>query len=157
MNVKKLIKELKKQEKIKLVEPNENVSKSYLEKSRNSLKAGKILLSQNLVEESISMSYYGMYNKLLSLLYKVGIKSENHFFSIFVMKEVFNFENKEILFAKKERINKQYYANSNLMVEDAKEMVDISEDFCDNLGSFINRVSIEKVKEYRNKFLALIK
>ena len=52
------------------------------------------------------MSYYAMYNKLLSLLYKIGIKSENHFFSIFILKEIFDFDNELIVYAKKERIQR---------------------------------------------------
>ena len=133
MKIKKLIKELKKRGKIKLIQESKDIAKSYFEKSKNSFKAAKILLNQKLIEESISMSYYAMYNKLLSLLYKIGIKSENHFFSIYILKEVFDLDNKDILFAKKERINKQYYPNSNLVKKDAKELIKLSESFIEKL------------------------
>jgi len=157
MKTKKLIKELKKQGRIKLMQESDNIASSYFEKSNNSLKAAKILLKQKLVEESISMSYYAMYNKLLSLLYKVGIKSENHFFSIHVLKYVFNFDNKDMLFAKKERINKQYYSNSNLVEKDAKEMVKLSEKFIEEMDLFIDKISLEDIDNYKKKFRELIK
>ena len=157
MNIKKLIREINRQGKIKIVQESKDVAESYSEKSKNSLKAAKILLKQELVEESISMSYYSMYNKLLSLLFRVGIKSENHFFSIYILKEIFGFDNRDILFAKKERINKQYYTNTNLVKEDAKEMIKLSENFIEELEFFIDKISLEDVRNYKNKFKELIK
>jgi len=157
MKIKKLIKELKKQGRLKLIQESEYVSESYSKKSKNSFKAAKILLNQKLIEESISMSYYSMYNKLLSLLYKIGIKSENHFLSIYILKEVFNFDNENILFAKKERINKQYYPNSNLTKKDAKEMIKLSEKFIEELEFFMDKISLNDIKNYRNKFREIFK
>jgi len=157
MKIKKLVKELKKQGRVKLVQRSDNIPNSYLKKSENSLKAAKILLKQGLLEESLSMSYYSMYNKLLCLLYKIGIKSESHLFSVYVLKEIFNFDNTEILFAKKERIHKQYYPNLNLIKKDALEMIKLSENFSEKLGLFIDKISLEDIEKYRNKLRELIK
>lgn len=156
MNIGKLIKTLQKQEKIKIVEPSEEICQSYREKSKNSIRAGKILLKEGLIEESISMSYYGMYNELLGLLYKTGIKSENHFFSIYALKEIFGFDNKDILFAKKERINKQYYSNSGLSEREAKEMAVLAENFIEDLEIFMDKISLDDIEEYREMFLRML-
>ncbi len=59
--------------KLKLVESSEEIKLSYLEKSDNSLRSAKILHKNNLFENSVSMSYYVMYNSLTSLLFKIGI------------------------------------------------------------------------------------
>jgi len=157
MKIERLIKKLEKQGKIKLVGESIEVAESYSKKSENSFKAAKILLKQKLVEESVSMSYYAMYNKLLSLLYRVGIKSESHFFGIYALKEIFNFDNREILFAKKERINKQYYPNLNSVEKDAVEMIKLSGDFIEELDFFIDRISLKDIKSFKNKFRELIK
>jgi len=41
----------------------------------------------------------------LALLFKVGIKSENHTASILLLKELFGLDNSKILNAKKERMS----------------------------------------------------
>ena len=57
------------------------------------------------------MSYYARYNLLLALLFKAGIKCENHSGSILLLKLLFEKSElyKIISDAKKERIDKQYY------------------------------------------------
>jgi len=157
MNLKKFIKDLKKQGKIKLIEKSEEVSYSYELKSQSSLKSSKILIKNSLLEDSISMSYYSMYNKLLSLFYKIGLKSENHFFSIFVLKEIFGFENKERFLAKKERIKTQYYSNFKLTKENAKKSIITAEEFNANLGFFIDNLSLKEITIYRIKFKELLR
>ncbi len=157
MNFKKFVRELQRQGKVKLIQGSLDVSLSYAQKSKNSYKAAKILFKQGLIEESISMSYYSMYNKLLSLLYRVGIKSENHSFSINLLKGIFGFENKQIIFAKKERIDKQYYPNFKLTNNDAKNLIDIAEEFNAELDLFIDKISIEELKSYRTKLKELLK
>ncbi|MBD3355449.1 HEPN domain-containing protein, partial [Candidatus Woesearchaeota archaeon] len=102
---------LKKEEKLELVELSEEICQSYLEKADNSLKSAKVLLANNLYENSVSMSYYAMYNSLTALLFRTGVKCENHSGSILILKFLFG---KKDLFsiiseAKEERIDKQYY------------------------------------------------
>ena len=100
---------LKKEGKLKIIEPNSNVKDSYIEKSRNSLKSAEILLEKELIENSVPMAYYSMYNMLTALLYYLGIKCENHSASIIILKELFGIDNSKIEFAKTERVDKQYY------------------------------------------------
>ena len=76
------LKKLKKKRLIELVESSEEMKASYLIKAENCLKSAKILFQSQLYENSTSESYYCMYNSLLALLFKIGIKSENHSASI---------------------------------------------------------------------------
>ena len=76
------LKKLKRKRIIELVEPSEEIKLSYLTKAENCLKSAKILSQSQLYENSTSEAYYCMYNSLLSLLIKIGIKSENHSASI---------------------------------------------------------------------------
>src|SRR3989344_3507926 len=106
---------LKKEEKLELVEPSEDIRSSYSDKSANCLKSAKLLLQNNLYENSIGTSYYAMYNQLLALLFRVGIKCENHNSSILLLKLLFNQTELSSLIsdAKKERIDKQYYVTAD--------------------------------------------
>lgn len=67
--INKFLNKLKNEEKLELVEPSDDVCNSYTEKSANCLKSAKLLLQNNLYENSIGMSYYAMYNQLLALLF----------------------------------------------------------------------------------------
>src|SRR3990167_5527271 len=110
----KFLNKLKKEGKLELVEPSEDICNSYLGKSANCMKSAKLLLQNNLYENSISMSYYAMYNLLLASLFRIGVKCENHSGSILLLKFVFA-ENELygiISAAKTERIDKQYYVTT---------------------------------------------
>ena len=89
----KFLTKLKKEEKLELAGPSEEICESYTEKSANCLKSAKLLLTNNLFENSIGMSYYAMYNLLIGLLFRAGIKCENHAGSILLLKLIFNQDN----------------------------------------------------------------
>lgn len=105
---------LKKEGKLNVVDPSEEICKSYLSKSEDCIKSAKLLLQNNLFENSVSMSYYSMYNSLIAALFKIGIKCENHTGSILLLKKLFGRVDLHdtISVAKKERIEKQYYITS---------------------------------------------
>ncbi|MBS3088829.1 HEPN domain-containing protein [Candidatus Pacearchaeota archaeon] len=73
---------LRREGKLEIVEPSEEMKKSYILKSESNLTSAKILLNNNRLEESVSLAYYSMYHLLIALLFKIGIKSENHSGSI---------------------------------------------------------------------------
>ena len=154
---------LKKQGKLGLVEPSEQVRDSYLRKAEDCLKSAKLLHDNNLYENSVSASYYAMYDTLTALLFKIGIKCENHTGSIILLNKLFN--KKElydvILFAKKERIDKQYYVGSKddykITENSSVDMLKMSEDFLLNLVLFINNIKNNDIDIYRNKFKGLFK
>jgi len=149
---------LKADSKLKLVESSEEICSSYMEKADKCLKSAKILLQNDLYENSVSMSYYAMYNSLTALLFKTGIKCENHAGSIILLKRVFGKVElfKIISFAKEERIDKQYYVTSEenfvLTRESAKDMVEKTEDFLVKTKLIITELKNEEIENIRLEF-----
>jgi len=144
--------------KLKIIEPSEEMKISYLQKAENCPKSAKLLFQNQLYENSTSEAYYCMYNSLLALLFKTGIKSENHSASIIILKILFNEEalHKIISFAKEERIDKQYYIESHQITkvtkESCKNMVLKSEDFLVKMKLLISKLSNEKINSVRDSF-----
>ena len=149
---------IKEEGKLKIVEPSEEMRISYLQKAENCLKSAKILFQNQLYENSTSEAYYCMYNSLLALLFKAGIKSENHSASIIILKSLFDEEAlyQVISFAKEERIDKQYYVESYQTIKVTKEscndLIIKSEDFLVKMKLVISRLSTEKINLIRNSF-----
>lgn len=146
---------LKKKKKLELVEPSEEIKKSYISKSESNLISVKILLENDKLEEAIALSYYSMYHMLTALLFKIGIKCENHSASIILLKEIFDIDNSDILNAKKERIDKQYYTDFSIKKQEVIEAIRDAEKFNDNLLDFISKINNKNIKEYREKFKEL--
>jgi uncharacterized protein (UPF0332 family) len=115
---------------IQLVEPSKKLTNSYLSKSQSYLDSGKLLLKFKKYEESVSIFYYSMYYSLLALLFKVGVKSENHFGSICMLK-FFGREDlfRVILNAKKERVDKQYYVDFKVTEKELVVFLESAEEF----------------------------
>ena len=151
-----LFKKLLEEGKLKLVKSSEEVKQAYLEKSLSYLQSAKILLKNKKLEEVISMAYYSMYYSLLALMFRVGIKSENHTASIILLKELFGLDNSEILKAKKERIDKQYYVDFKIAEEDVKQMIKTAEHFNAELFDYIEKLGAENIEEIRDKFKNII-
>jgi len=142
--------------KINLVESSEEIKESYLEKSGSNLISAKILLNNNRLEEAVYLVYYSMYHLLTALLFKVGIKCENHMASIIILKELFEINNSDILFAKKERVDKQYYTDFAITKEEVKESIKIAEKFNNNLLNLISKINNQNIKKYQEKFKKLV-
>lgn len=149
---------LKEEGKLETVEPSENICGSYLEKADNCIKSAKLLLQNGLYENSVSMSYYVMYNSLTALLFRVGIKSENHSASIVLFKKLFGRMDlyKVVSFAKKERIDKQYYVDFVLTKDSAEDLLKKAEDFLVKIKLMIKTIRNEDIKRLRNEFNRLI-
>jgi len=154
---------LRKEGKLELVESSEEMKLSYLKKAENCLKAAKILFQNNLYENSVSEAYYCMYNSLLALLAKTGIKSENHSASIILLKKLFDTEDlfRVISFTKRERIDKQYYVESQqtirLTKESCKDIILKTEGFLVKMKLFISQLNEEKINFIRENFQILSK
>ncbi len=157
------LKKLRKTGRLELVEPSDEMKSSYLLKAENCLKSSKILYPNYLYENSTSEAYYCIYNSLLSLLFKIGIKSENHSASIILFEKLF--DNKELakiaLWAKEERIDKQYYVETQQVIkvtkESCNEMIIKAEDFLLRLKTLINELGNEKISQIRKSFEELLK
>ena len=102
-----------------------------------------------------------MYNLLVALLFKMGIKCENHGGSILLLKLLFQEEELYTLIsdAKKERIDKQYYVTTGkdeITKEIAGELLSDAEAFVLESKVIINNLGNEDINEYRKRFAKLI-
>ena len=147
----KFLADLKKKGVLEIVEPSEEIKKSYLKKSESNLESAKILLNSYKLEESIALSYYSMYNLVLALFFKCGIKCENHSAAIIILKEIFEIDNSEISEAKEERIDKQYYIEFYLNKGDVLKSISITERFNRYIRDFISKLDFEKIEQYKRK------
>ena len=149
---------LKKEGKLQIVEPSDNLRKAYDIKSGYCLKSAKILFNAGIYENSVSEAYYSMYNSVLSLLFKCGIKSENHSAAVILLSRLFGLEDmgKILSDAKKERIDKQYYASeieSAQMTKDAAEkMIAVSEEFIISLKVYSGNLNTSSMQIIKSKF-----
>jgi uncharacterized protein (UPF0332 family) len=143
--------------KLQLVEPSESVKESYMKKSDSYLASAKLLLANNRLEETVSLAYYSMYYAALALLFRVGIKCENHSAVIILLKEIFGIDNSELSSAKKERIDKQYYIDFAVAKEDVEELIAKAEKSNPRILDFIERLNQEKIVKFRSRTEALIK
>ncbi len=156
------LKKLKRKRIIELVESSEEMKLSYLIKAENCLKSAKILFQSQLYENSTSEAYYCMYNSLLSLLFKTGIKSESHTASIILFDNLFGSKDlvNTISWAKEERIDKQYYVETQQIAKVTKDscsqMILKTEDFLVKMKLLINELSNEKIASTRNYFTELL-
>jgi len=143
---------LRKEEKLELVEPSEEIKESYILKSQSNLVSSKILLENNKLEEAVALTYYSMYHIVTALFSKVGIKCENHASTIILLKELFNIENADISSAKAERIDKQYYTNFHITKLELIEAIKNAEIFNSKILDFVSKVANKDIKIYREKF-----
>ena len=135
---------IKSEGKLDLVEPSEQISESYVNKSESYISSAKLLIENEKLEESISITYYSMYYMSLALLFRVGIKSENHTATMIIIKEVFGLENSDIQKAKKERLDKQYYTDFEVSKEDAKTLITIANNYNSKTYDFVQKINNEK-------------
>lgn len=144
---------LKKEEKLKITEPSLAVAQSYLQKSASHLESAKLLAKAGKLEEAVSLAYYGMYHCLLALLFRCGIKSENHSASIILLEELFQQQQlaEEIASGKRERVDKQYYVDFHLTETEVQLMLQKSEEFITQCKILINQLTEEKIKKLREE------
>ncbi len=148
---------LQEERKLQLVPPSEEIMSSYMKKSDSHLISAKLLLKNDRLEESVSLAYYSMYYMLLSLFFRVGIKCENHSAGIILLKELFNIDNTLISYAKKERIDKQYYVDFKIMKAEVEELIQAAEIFNSKTLDFIEKLNSEKITKIRMKMDTLLK
>ena len=136
---------------LKIVEPSENVKLAYIDKSRSSLRSTTILVENDQIGDAVPLAYYSMYYMLTALLYKVGIKCENHAAAIILLKELFHTDDAKIRFAKNERVDKQYYVDFKITKQDVIEMIKIAKDFNSMLHSIIEKMTTSQAAAYREE------
>ena len=136
---------------LQMVEPSENLKNSYLQKSENSLKSAKILSTNGQYTDAIALSYFSMYYSVLALFYLIGVKSENHNASIFLLKRIFDIDNEVIKKAKFERKDKQYYPNFAVSEKEVLDALISAEDFNAEILNFITGLTFKDRDSYFKK------
>lgn len=143
--------------KLALVDPSEEMKEAYFRKSESYLISAKLLLDNDRLEESVSMAYYSMYHALRALLFRVGIKCENHSAAIVLLRKVFDVDNSEISSAKRERIDKQYYIDFSITREEVGELIEAAERFDSKILDFAAKLNSKKISSFREKLKRLLK
>lgn len=150
------LKKLHKDATLRLVVPSDEIKTAYLKKSESHLTSARLLLDNDLFEQSVSMAYYSMYYSVLALFFATGIKCENHTAAIILLTEIFAIDNTDLEHAKTERIDKQYYVTSAPVRDDVVALVQIAESFNAELRDVIDRLTNEKIEKYRKRLQSLI-
>ena len=136
----------KKQNKgIKLVEPNEDISKEYMKEARNDYD----MISKSTVKWKTITAYYACYEAVYSILVKLGIKSEIHDCTIALM-PLLEFEKRDMAFLeslKEARIKTQYYLQpSDLRVNSKRVLEFISA--CEQIKNALNDDKLNQIREF---------
>src|SRR3989344_8197634 len=136
---------------IKMVEPNERLSKSYLEQAKSSLlRAEKDLNDKDLLWSTVAV-YYAEYYALYSFLQRIGVKCENHACSILAVTLLLGSNRtKTINEHKGKRIDAQYYMKVDqenkikIMLQEAKR-------FVSEFDELVSSLSEKEINLYRDK------
>jgi uncharacterized protein (UPF0332 family) len=134
---------------LKIVEPNERLSKSYIEQAKSSLlRAEKDFEDNDLLWSTVAI-YYSEYYALYSFLQRIGIKCENHACSILTVTLLIGEDKtKTINQHKDKRIDAQYYmkvdqeSKIKIMLQEAKR-------FVSNFDEIVSNLSENEIGKYR--------
>lgn len=149
---------LKAEGSLKLVEPSEEISKSYLIKSDKCIQVAKLAYKAGIYENAVSEAYYSIYNSVLSLFFKCGIKCENHSGAVILIKELFHLEELFLIFSefKKDRIDNQYYiptvGTEPINEEKCAERIRTAQEFNARIAVYSENLKIQDIKSIRNRF-----
>ncbi len=134
---------------LKIAEPNERLSKSYLEQAKSSLlRAEKDLNDGDLIWATVAI-YYSEYYALYSFLQRIGIKCENHACSILAVNLLLGDDKiKTINEHKDKRIDAQYYMKIDQEVN-IKAMLQEAKIFVSNFDELISKLTESEIEKYR--------
>ena len=149
---------LKTEESLKLVEPSDEISKSYLIKSDKCIQVAKLAYEAGIYENSVSEAYYSIYNTVMSLFFKCGIKCENHSGAVILIKCLFKLEEIYLIFSefKKDRIDNQYYIpildTEPINKEKCSERIRTAQKFNAELRAYSGKITIQEINNLRKNF-----
>ena len=134
---------------LKVVEPNERLSKSYLEQAKSSLlRAEKDLNDKDFLWATVAI-YYAEYYALYSFLQKIGVKCENHACSILAVTSLLGEDKtKTINLHKDKRIDAQYYIKVDQEIK-IKAMLQEAKMFVADFDEVVSNLSEEGIKQYK--------
>ena len=136
---------------LQIVEPNDRLSKAYLEQAKSSLsRAEKDLKDNDLLWATVAI-YYSEYYSLYSFLQKIGVKCENHTCSIRAVTYLLGEEKtKTINEHKVKRIDAQYYMKTD-QEDKVKEMLMEAKLFVSQFDDIVSKTSDKEIVQYRSR------
>lgn len=141
---------------LRSVPPSMDMKRAYQRKSESYIISARILFENGRLEEAVSMIYYSMFYMVLALLFRTGIKCENHSAAIYLLEDLYGLDNDSIVRAKSERIDKQYYIDFSLSREDIYELMEVADDFNAYIMDYTERLKGREVENLRHRFQDLI-
>ena len=150
------IRDLYQEKKIQVVSPSTAVKDAYLHKAERYLLSARLLQENEHYEEAVSMAYYSMYYGVIALFFQVGLKCENHTAAIILLGEVFDLDATALANAKRERIDTQYYVDTQTTAEDVREMIRDAEVFNTRINDFIARMTNQEIRKYREVLKTIV-
>ena len=149
---------LKSEGSLNLVEPSEEISQSYIIKSDKCIQVAKLAYEAEIYENAVSEAYYSIYNTVISLFFKCGIKCENHSGAVVLIKELFQLEELYIIFSefKKDRIDNQYYISildsEPINKEKCNERIRTAQKFNVELRAYSSKIKLQEINNLRKDF-----
>jgi len=143
----------KQKEGIRIIEPNDNVSKAFIQKAEGALESMNQMTNK---DWQISTAYYSMYFSVYSILARIGVKCEIHSCTIELTNELLSdyLSEEEIEFLKdsaKARIDAQYYINRSVAEEQYKEMLKKAPKYLVKCKTINEQLTESKIKELRKE------
>ena len=134
---------------LKLLEPNERLSKSYLKQAKASLlRAKKDFEDKDLLWTTVAL-YYAEYYALYSFLQRIGVKCENHTCSILAVGLILGKDKTRIISEHKEkRIDAQYYMKVD-QEEKISDMIREAQTFIGQFDELVSNTTIKEIDHYR--------
>ncbi len=134
---------------LRIVEPNERLSKSYLEQAKSSLlRAEKDLNDKDFLWATVAI-YYAEYYALYSFLQRIGIKCKNHACSILATTLLLGDDKtKTINEHKGKRIDAQYYMKVDQEIK-IRAMLQEAKIFVSNFDELVSKLNEREIKNYR--------
>ncbi len=137
---------------LKLTDPNERISLSYMNEAKTSLERAQKNFNDGDLLWTTVVIYYAEYYALYSFLQRIGIKCENHFCSI-LMAEVLLGKDKiaTINEHKEKRIDAQYYIKFGKDKE-VEKMLNEAKLFISSFDEIVSGLSEKDIGDYRTIF-----
>lgn len=139
---------------IKLIQPNSNMSDSYLKMAEESITALKGVEKSRIW--TATTTYYIFYYSLYSVMMKIGVKCEIHACSLELMKqfleEFYNEKDIEMMGkAFSARIDLQYYSDRPVDDKVIEETSRYCKDFYIKTKDIISRISESQIEKIRKE------
>ncbi len=145
---------------IKLIEPNENLARGYIDMAEAAI--GTMNRERNLNRQfAISACYYSMYYSLYATLMKIGIKCEIHSCTLEFMKTLLqDFYSKEdfkiIKRAFEVRNTSQYYVDKIIADEDVNFIMDNAPYFLTKSKEILSKLNEKDILKIRTEIFGWI-